>query len=559
MNNKTIANHLEKILKLFDVEPVEKSRTNINKDYNHDEICEIIEYWINQTKIIFGEVVWIEKNQGLRDAGVDLYLEFIQSRVKMGFQVKSYNDIKDKDFSRQVDAQITRSHKHKLDYLFVCFAGDLTDNSQEQKIRGKISDFSQEGEYVHTISPEKLAVIIETYREKIHPLKRIRIGLTEVSLFASGLKDALSNDERSVNVTINIKNRDVGKKSEDNGRIHLELAIPEDDLELSNKLELIGSNKLTEPVKISSKYIKGFEAKVFGLPKYSIEDLKEEERNKLTLVISPHKKKHSLDIINFDEKGKELDSLRNLNVKLKITKESIHIKSRIEETVFQVEMLNNKSMGTEIEFGVAIKPEYGNAQQIEKGFKFIETLEKANYSELVIYQEDKEIFRTKLEYRAPKMDKTNPFYQMIPYLSYIEQKTGVNFSFKDMQPNKNEISNILNTYTALKEGKLELSDCKMKIVIPRVPVLEMLYKSNDSIVELDKDTYISQMIKQDILGKEIFLGPMDVKIRKFKILGNREKLIKEFEKSRENIVNIEVEILDNKIFGFLRLFYCEIE
>jgi hypothetical protein len=84
--------------------------------------------------------VWITQNQSLRDSGIDVLIDLLSSRIHFGIQIKSYNDIEDNLFSKNVNAQISQSHRHDLTKLIVGFAGDLTDKrnkkNQKEKIRG---------------------------------------------------------------------------------------------------------------------------------------------------------------------------------------------------------------------------------------------------------------------------------------------------------------------------------------------------------------------------------------------------------------------------------------
>ena len=54
---------LQRLLKLFNVKLADTEQTPKLKEIRHDELCEALEYWIDQTKTLFGEVVLIEKLQ----------------------------------------------------------------------------------------------------------------------------------------------------------------------------------------------------------------------------------------------------------------------------------------------------------------------------------------------------------------------------------------------------------------------------------------------------------------------------------------------------------------
>ncbi len=133
-NSKIIAD-------LFDVKPCPENETEIFRTVSHEELLKALEYWVDQTKMIFGEVVQIEKTQSLRDAGVDLCVSLIQSKFRFGIQAESLGDIEKKDFSTKLKAQTFESDSHHLDKYIILFAGDL--NSQREKIRGMVSELSR--------------------------------------------------------------------------------------------------------------------------------------------------------------------------------------------------------------------------------------------------------------------------------------------------------------------------------------------------------------------------------------------------------------------------------
>src|SRR6476660_9355959 len=93
---------------LFDVEPSPEIETALFKGVKHEELLLALEYWVDQSKMIFGEVVHvqIEKIQSVQDAGVDIIITLFQSNLKFGIQVKSHYDISQDDFSQSVKAQM---------------------------------------------------------------------------------------------------------------------------------------------------------------------------------------------------------------------------------------------------------------------------------------------------------------------------------------------------------------------------------------------------------------------------------------------------------------------
>jgi hypothetical protein len=96
---------VECILRLLDVKPCIEAETALFKELGHEDLCKAFEYWFEQTKLAFGEPVWITQNQSLRDSGVDVLIDLLSSRIRFGIQIKSYNDIEDNQFSKNVNAQ----------------------------------------------------------------------------------------------------------------------------------------------------------------------------------------------------------------------------------------------------------------------------------------------------------------------------------------------------------------------------------------------------------------------------------------------------------------------
>lgn len=220
------------LTKLFDVESVPESETEYFKKNNvsHAKLSRIFEYWIDQSKSIFGEPITIHQTQSLRDSGVDFIVEFISSRFKIGFQIKSYGDVKDKYFHKNVNAQITESKRYDLQKLVIAIVGNLADEKvQGQKIRGLIAELKQRNDdYLFIIPPEKVLPICKAFETRQHPLSIVMLDLKDAFKISDGLSKSLSNKNRKVNVSINVKYLNIPKqKGEKTGKFLLKLK-PED-------------------------------------------------------------------------------------------------------------------------------------------------------------------------------------------------------------------------------------------------------------------------------------------------------------------------------------------
>lgn len=125
---------IDKLLKLLDVKTSPSGATKLfgRSHIRHKDIIDAFAYWIDQTKLVFGEPVFISQNQGLRDAGVDILITLVKSEIRFGIQIKSPGDLDKKGVSKEVNAQISQSHRHKLLRLVTAFAGDLTNPSHAE-------------------------------------------------------------------------------------------------------------------------------------------------------------------------------------------------------------------------------------------------------------------------------------------------------------------------------------------------------------------------------------------------------------------------------------------
>src|SRR6266540_5907039 len=125
---------LKRIEKLFDIKESKIEDTKIFSNINHQTLIDAFIYWIDQSKLIFGEPVKFLDIQNIKDSGVDIYFELLQSKTQFGVQVKTFGDIQKSDFSQSLSAQISDSHTYPISKYVVAFAGDLTNSIQFQKI-----------------------------------------------------------------------------------------------------------------------------------------------------------------------------------------------------------------------------------------------------------------------------------------------------------------------------------------------------------------------------------------------------------------------------------------
>jgi hypothetical protein len=127
------------------------------KDKSHAELIQLLRTQLEERLLHNPK---ISTFQSLQDRGCDVLIEW-GPHAKYGLQIKSHGDIAEKDFAKNTLSQVQDSRQHGLQKLYVLLAGDLTDQSQEQKVRGLHSRISAMNDpYVSVIPPERAWSII---------------------------------------------------------------------------------------------------------------------------------------------------------------------------------------------------------------------------------------------------------------------------------------------------------------------------------------------------------------------------------------------------------------
>jgi hypothetical protein len=78
--------------------------------------------WLERCRAAFPESISVEVLDGLHDHGVDILLSGLSSGHRVGFQVKSDRDLKEKDFTVRLKAQLVDSEYLGLDLMVLVFA-----------------------------------------------------------------------------------------------------------------------------------------------------------------------------------------------------------------------------------------------------------------------------------------------------------------------------------------------------------------------------------------------------------------------------------------------------
>lgn len=140
----------------FNVKSSSQEETAIFKDMKHSELLTLLLKWIenkNGSTKMFANII-----HGLTEEGVDIIVETCEEcPERFGMQLKNNEDVKQKDFSTKIKAQMIDSKKHKIVGLLVMFAADATDVTVRDRIRSLMSDLSQMNDtFVKAFPPEKV-------------------------------------------------------------------------------------------------------------------------------------------------------------------------------------------------------------------------------------------------------------------------------------------------------------------------------------------------------------------------------------------------------------------
>jgi|GEM_PF-5070890 len=107
--------------------------------------------WLAKAEAWFGEPVEVEYIDSPQDHGVDVLVTGHKTHARVGIQIKSDNDLRQKTFQRELKAQMTESRAFQVEQLIVVFACDPYPPNE-----AKIQYFSMEARRYH--APELVVV-----------------------------------------------------------------------------------------------------------------------------------------------------------------------------------------------------------------------------------------------------------------------------------------------------------------------------------------------------------------------------------------------------------------
>jgi hypothetical protein len=123
--------------------------------------------WLESNPSAFPEQIEVEVVDHVRDAGVDVTLTGQTSRSRIGFQIKSDNDLANKEFTRELKAQVTESRRWGLSlYVIILACRPIQEN--QQKYLHLVNELGRSPDnYVLIITPARAAGLLRAFE---HPM-----------------------------------------------------------------------------------------------------------------------------------------------------------------------------------------------------------------------------------------------------------------------------------------------------------------------------------------------------------------------------------------------------
>jgi len=436
---------LGRLYPLFNIKSGDKETTVQFKNISHDDLCHAILNWLEQNRLILVEPINTFITHGLREEGVDVVLNFATSNVKIGFQVKSYGDVKNNEFTRTVKRQITSSKKHGLDRLFICLCGDLTDERQLRKMQGvssEISEINKKDDYIYLLSPLKMIQIYEAFKEKIHPLRYVpNIGAVRVIM--ESILEALSDDPLYV-TTIKFEHKLREEIDIPEGHHNLRLSLKDgafdDGLTLIDKLK---ESQITgESFKIPGRMIEDLviDDEVINFdPKTGFMEIKPELR-----VLLPS------TVFTEDENGERIQHYDNIIFVLeKVVDGVIHLRSKKDDNLieFRVSVDRNSNKTT-----ISIKY-YFEESDVKQNLHFLKFQNELLAGKLLVFSHEQGEMGGKITI-AQLEPSLSEWLELFEKLSFIQDTIGKPIYLENM-PDHDSIYDLLTLYDLLTEGETQ--------------------------------------------------------------------------------------------------------
>jgi hypothetical protein len=492
-NEKSVQSCLKIVDRIFSCNGADTSDTIAFRSISHESLCQSFQYWLEKMRPTIDEPINIAVTQSLRDEGIDVLLDFSVSKVKVGFQVKSHNDVSQKDFTRRCIAQISRSHKYSVSRLIIALGADLTDESQREKVRGLISEVSQMGDYCKIFSPEKTLTIWKTFDRKEHPIGQIeRFG--DAMNLIDALQKKLSSDKyynHKISWKTTIKKKYNRKNERGNHEFKVVMKQPPD---AKNMMDVFKEISLTgESFVIPAENIQKLQIRKKG---------KLIERNKKVpfIKITPNKRKFLLSLETIDPSNSSPLKFEKLLFTVdSVVGKTIHLSTHESSLPyhFRFSLENQTFIGN---IGASIKG-LANALQMFKLLKLYVALSSGN--DIMFKNASGNIIFSGKARNQPKLLSTDT-YETLERLSYIQEKTGQEIC----PPNRltaKDLKDMTFAYTLLQAGTAKMDLVEFSTAFNKTQATQFLEIFRDQYPL--KDCRLNDMkIEVELFGKKIPLG-----------------------------------------------------
>ena len=522
---------IDLITEILHPTPSKVEDTKQFKGVPHDDILNAYKYWLEYLRLLIREPYTVEILQGLQDAGVDIIVKFLKSNLKIGIQVKSYQDLNRPMFQQEVMSQISHSKKHGIEKLLLIPCGDLTNRSHNNKIPNLMSNVDQmNDDYVHFIQPQQALPVYQCYIAQKHPLFYLGKSKDVLDLF-QGLGQIFSNKDYDAHVNISFEYKHPEKPIKKN-----------DEHTISIKFKPFRPGKPENPVdKFLQLYQLGEDVQ-FG--SHDVEELIVNYSDGRTEHVKPSnftmfKYKQNFGPIEFYPKNDEKNKLKIIQFAVESDDKNFFIwKSTKESLPFSVEITLSDEQLTfrsSLNLGLCNFKHIAEIQRLYMSLKKNPILIMKNVSS-----------NEEVEINIPA-DQLIPFseesLQKMEKLEFIQDtlKQRIQYSM-DMRDYDMALISELSTF--LKNKKIEKEPLDYTIQCDKNEALQLIeeFKTNNFI---EKYKFTANPMLVDLVGQRLELGLITIDMNKVKILGELKELEEKVSKLTDG-GKIDISIMSDK-------------
>jgi hypothetical protein len=479
---------------LFNCKGADTFETKVFRSISHETLCQAFQYWLEQMRISMSEPINIAITQSLRDDGIDILLEFSKSEVKVGIQVKSCNDVDEKDFTSKCIAQISRSHKHSISRLLIAIGADLTDAGHQQKVRGLTAEISEmDDNFCKVFSPEKTLTIWRTFDKKEHPIGQIG-SYGDAFKLISALEKNFSNDPYyKTNIvwktTLKKENIPKGQKGQLEFRISAKQRPNSKNLMDAFRESHITGNSIIIPAEDIQKFQVRKNGKIL-----------EKNKKVSSITLTPVKRKLSLTLETIESKTGNVLAFENLIFIVdSIVGKTIHISTHENNSPYSFKFsIENEQLVSNFSAGVDGS---ANVVQRYKLVRFVAALIESNSfylkdstGNIVISGSPRQFLKM--------MSKED--IETLAQLSYIQEKIGDEI-FLPNNLTYEDLKDIFFAYKLLSSGNIEVSSIEFSSTLNKAQATEFvrIFKKEKGLKNSVLDNF---PIEIELFGKKTLIG-----------------------------------------------------